>query len=124
PPRRQSRRSRRIDGQLTHRRTRLRDASERRWVAAGVVGRLANRRSRSRGGAVSAIPRATYRVQLNRAFGFRAARAIVPYLARLGISHLYTSPFLKARAGSLHGYDIVDHEALNPEIGTQEDFEA
>ena len=73
---------------------------------------------------MTAIPRATYRVQLNRAFDFRAARAIVPYLAHLGISHLYTSPFLKARAGSLHGYDIVDHEALNPEIGTQEDFEA
>jgi (1->4)-alpha-D-glucan 1-alpha-D-glucosylmutase len=73
---------------------------------------------------VNAIPRATYRVQLNRAFDFRAARAIVPYLARLGISHLYTSPFLKARPGSLHGYDIIDHSALNPEIGTTDDFEA
>jgi (1->4)-alpha-D-glucan 1-alpha-D-glucosylmutase len=73
---------------------------------------------------VNAIPRATYRIQLNRDFDFRAARAIVPYLARLGISHLYTSPFLKARPGSLHGYDIIDHSALNPEIGTTEDFEA
>ena len=73
---------------------------------------------------MSVIPRATYRVQLHRGFDFRAARSIVPYLAQLGISHLYTSPFLKARAGSLHGYDIVDHALLNPEIGTEEDFAA
>ena len=73
---------------------------------------------------MSIIPRATYRVQLNRDFDFRAARAIVPYLAELGVSHLYTSPFLKARPGSRHGYDIVDHGALNPEIGTEEEFEA
>ncbi|MGH8720127.1 MAG: malto-oligosyltrehalose synthase [Burkholderiales bacterium] len=73
---------------------------------------------------MSAIPRATYRVQLHRNFDFRAVRAIVPYLAKLGISHLYTSPLLKARPGSLHGYDIVDHDSLNPEIGTTEDFDA
>ncbi|HYT95697.1 MAG TPA: malto-oligosyltrehalose synthase, partial [Casimicrobiaceae bacterium] len=73
---------------------------------------------------MSAIPRATYRVQLHRDFNFRAACAIVPYLAQLGVSHLYTSPFLKARPGSLHGYDIVDHDSLNPEIGTADDFEA
>ena len=69
------------------------------------------------------IPRATYRVQLNRDFDLRAARAIVPYLARLGVSHLYTSPLLKARPGSPHGYDITDHDSLNPEIGTAEDFD-
>jgi (1->4)-alpha-D-glucan 1-alpha-D-glucosylmutase len=73
---------------------------------------------------VSAIPRATYRVQLHRDFDFRAVRAIVPYLAKLGISHLYASPFLKARPGSLHGYDIIDHDSLNPEIGSPEDFDA
>jgi (1->4)-alpha-D-glucan 1-alpha-D-glucosylmutase len=73
---------------------------------------------------VSTIPRATYRVQLHREFNFRAVRAIVPYLAQLGVSHLYTSPFLKARSGSLHGYDIIDHDSLNPEIGTAEDFDA
>ena len=73
---------------------------------------------------MAAIPRATYRVQLNRDFDFRAARAIVPYLARLGISHLYTSPFLTARTGSLHGYDIIDHDSINPEIGTAADFDA
>lgn len=70
-----------------------------------------------------AIPRATYRVQLNRDFTFNDAAAIVPYLARLGISHLYTSPILKARPGSMHGYDVVDHTVLNPELGTPEDFE-
>jgi len=71
-----------------------------------------------------AIPRATYRVQLHREFTFQDARAIVPYLAALGVSHLYTSPFLKARAGSKHGYDVVDHDALNPEIGTEADLDA
>ena len=70
------------------------------------------------------IPRATYRVQLHRGFTFRDAEAIVPYLAALGVSHLYASPFLKARPGSTHGYDVVDHAALNPEIGTREDFDA
>ncbi len=50
-------------------------------------------------------------------------RELVPYLAALGVSHVYCSPYLRARAGSLHGYDIVDHGALNPEIGTREDFE-
>jgi (1->4)-alpha-D-glucan 1-alpha-D-glucosylmutase len=70
------------------------------------------------------IPRATYRVQLHRGFTFNDARRIVPYLAALGVSHLYASPFLKARSGSQHGYDVVDHEALNPEIGTEEEFEA
>jgi (1->4)-alpha-D-glucan 1-alpha-D-glucosylmutase len=64
-----------------------------------------------------AIPHATYRLQLNKDFGFDDAAALVPYLKALGISHLYASPFLKARAGSQHGYDIVDHNALNPEFG-------
>jgi (1->4)-alpha-D-glucan 1-alpha-D-glucosylmutase len=70
------------------------------------------------------IPRATYRVQLHRNFTFRDATAIVPYLAALGVSHLYASPFLKARPGSLHGYDVIDHDALNPEIGTDAELEA
>jgi (1->4)-alpha-D-glucan 1-alpha-D-glucosylmutase len=69
------------------------------------------------------IPRATYRLQLNREFTFRQAAEIVPYLAALGISHVYCSPYLRARAGSLHGYDIVDHQSINPEIGSPEDFE-
>ena len=71
----------------------------------------------------SHIPRATYRLQLNRDFTFVQATAIVPYLSKLGISHCYISPFLKARPGSMHGYDIVDHNSLNPEIGTPEEFD-
>ena len=67
-------------------------------------------------------PRATYRVQLNREFTFAHAARIIPYLARLGISHLYTSPLLKARPGSMHGYDVTDHTRLNPELGTDDDF--
>jgi (1->4)-alpha-D-glucan 1-alpha-D-glucosylmutase len=71
----------------------------------------------------ASVPRATYRLQLHGGFTFAAATALVPYLAALGVSHLYCSPYLRARPGSLHGYDIVDHEALNPEIGTRADFE-
>jgi len=70
------------------------------------------------------IPRATYRVQLHRDFGFADAAALVPYLADLGISHIYLSPWLKARPGSTHGYDIVDHSQLNPELGSEDDFRA
>jgi (1->4)-alpha-D-glucan 1-alpha-D-glucosylmutase len=69
------------------------------------------------------IPRATYRLQLNAGFTFRDATAIVPYLAALGISHVYCSPYFRARAGSAHGYDVVDHNSFNPEIGEREDFE-
>jgi (1->4)-alpha-D-glucan 1-alpha-D-glucosylmutase len=67
-------------------------------------------------------PVATYRLQLDANFGFDQAAAIVPYLKALGISHLYASPFLKARAGSTHGYDVVDHNALNPELGGEPAF--
>src|ERR687895_321535 len=59
----------------------------------------------------------TYRVQLSRAFPFAAARAAVPYLADLGVSHLYTSPILRARSGSAHGYDVVDPTQVSPELG-------
>lgn len=69
------------------------------------------------------IPTATYRLQLNQHFTFRDAAAIVPYLHSLGISHCYASPYLRARPGSLHGYDIIDHNSLNPEIGTPGDYE-
>jgi (1->4)-alpha-D-glucan 1-alpha-D-glucosylmutase len=70
-----------------------------------------------------AIPIATYRLQLTADFGFDAAASIVPYLKSLGISHLYASPFLKARKGSTHGYDIVDHTVINPELGGEAAFE-
>ncbi len=70
-----------------------------------------------------AIPIATYRVQLTASFDFDAAAAIVPYLKALGITHLYASPFMKARKGSSHGYDIVDHTKINPELGGDAGFE-
>ena len=69
------------------------------------------------------IPLSTYRLQFNRNFTFRHAAELVPYLAELGISHCYASPYLRARPGSMHGYDIVDHHQLNPEIGTVEEYD-
>ncbi|MFL5383377.1 MAG: malto-oligosyltrehalose synthase [Longimicrobiaceae bacterium] len=71
--------------------------------------------------AAGRIPRSTYRLQLNRGFTFRDAAEIVPYLRELGIGDLYASPYLQARPGSMHGYDITDHGALNLEIGTEDD---
>jgi (1->4)-alpha-D-glucan 1-alpha-D-glucosylmutase len=70
----------------------------------------------------SAIPIATYRLQLTADFNFDAAADVVPYLKALGITHLYASPFMKARKGSTHGYDIVDHTRLNPELGGEAGF--
>ena len=70
------------------------------------------------------IPSATYRVQMHRGFTFAQAREVVSYLHDLGISDLYTSPFFQASPGSTHGYDIVDHNHLNPEIGTEGEFDA
>ena len=70
-----------------------------------------------------AEPDATYRLQFHAGFTFRDASALVPYLAALGITHVYASPFLKAVEGSSHGYDIVDQSSLNPEIGSQDDFD-
>lgn len=62
-------------------------------------------------------PRATARLQFHKGFPIDAAIALVDYYDRLGISHIYASPLLKSRPGSLHGYDIVDHHAINPELG-------
>jgi (1->4)-alpha-D-glucan 1-alpha-D-glucosylmutase len=69
-----------------------------------------------------AVPLATYRLQFTKDFGFDQAAALAPYLKQLGITHLYASPFLKARPGSTHGYDIVDHDRINPELGGEEGF--
>jgi (1->4)-alpha-D-glucan 1-alpha-D-glucosylmutase len=69
------------------------------------------------------MPTATYRIQLNPAFGFQAARTVISYLAELGISDLYASPIFKAVKGSLHGYDVVDPNQLNPELGGISDLE-
>jgi len=71
---------------------------------------------------IPTVPLATYRLQFTKDFGFDQATALAPYLKDLGISHLYASPFLKARPGSTHGYDIVDHDRLNPELGGEEAF--
>jgi len=70
------------------------------------------------------IPTCTYRLQFNRWFTFAQAREIVPYLRALGISDVYASPYFQAGPESLHGYDITDHNNLNPAIGSQEDFDA
>jgi (1->4)-alpha-D-glucan 1-alpha-D-glucosylmutase len=69
-------------------------------------------------------PLSTYRVQLHKGFTFQDAKAAVPYMARLGISDFYASPYLKATPGSTHGYDCVDHQQLNPEVGSPEDHQA
>jgi len=65
--------------------------------------------------------RATYRVQLHGEFPFEQATQIIPYLARLGVSHLYSSPILRARTGSRHGYDLVDPTCVHPELGDDAD---
>jgi (1->4)-alpha-D-glucan 1-alpha-D-glucosylmutase len=70
-----------------------------------------------------ALPRAFYRLQFNRDCTFLQAAALLPYLQELGISHCYASPYLMARPGSTHGYDIIDHGSLNPEIGTRKEYE-
>jgi (1->4)-alpha-D-glucan 1-alpha-D-glucosylmutase len=69
------------------------------------------------------IPRATYRVQFGKAFGFDDVAALAPYLAQLGISHLYASPYLQSRSNSKHGYDITDHNSLNGELGGYDAFQ-
>jgi (1->4)-alpha-D-glucan 1-alpha-D-glucosylmutase len=88
----------------------------------GGVGVLLDRvlthvRSRAR------LPESTYRWQFHAGFTFRDAQELVDYLHDLGITDCYASPYLKARPGSKHGYDIIDHGALNPEIGTETDYD-
>ncbi len=67
-------------------------------------------------------PRATYRIQFHKGFTFADAEALVPYLDRLGISHLYASPITVAAAGSTHGYDVIDPTRINPELGGEDAF--
>ena len=69
------------------------------------------------------IPTATYRLQFHKDFGFAAATGLVAYLHDLGISHVYASPIFKARAGSTHGYDVVDHSQIDPVLGGENAFE-
>lgn len=69
------------------------------------------------------VPRATYRWQLHQQFNFAEASRWAAYLGRLGVSHAYASPYLQARPGSTHGYDIIDHQRINPEIGSEAEFQ-
>jgi (1->4)-alpha-D-glucan 1-alpha-D-glucosylmutase len=69
------------------------------------------------------VPIATYRFQFNRGSRFADAQALVPYLHELGITDIYASPIFKARRGSTHGYDVTDPTCLNPELGTEAEFE-
>jgi len=66
------------------------------------------------------VPHSTYRLQLHAGFTFDDAAKIAPYLKALGISHVYCSPYLQAAAGSMHGYDVVDHQRVNQELGGEE----
>lgn len=68
------------------------------------------------------IPGSSYRLQFNRNFTFSDAEKILDYLSRLGISDIYSSPVFRAVTGTAHGYDVVDHGMLNPELGSEEDF--
>jgi len=67
-------------------------------------------------------PRATMRLQLHRGFTFAQAASLAPYFASLGISHVYSSPIMTARPGSLHGYDTIDATRVNPELGGEEEL--
>ncbi|MGA2602131.1 MAG: alpha-amylase family glycosyl hydrolase, partial [Bryobacteraceae bacterium] len=69
-------------------------------------------------------PNATYRLQLNKDFGFCDVLKLVPHLDSIGISDLYLSPIFQARKGSMHGYDVTDPSRLNEELGTPQDFDA
>ena len=69
------------------------------------------------------VPVSTYRLQLHKGFTFQDAAAIAPYLWELGISHVYSSPYLQAAPDSMHGYDVVDHQRVNKELGGEAAFE-
>ncbi|MBL0420992.1 malto-oligosyltrehalose synthase [Ramlibacter sp. AW1] len=97
-----------------------------RWQ--GLAARLAQVRPRRRPADAARacqarIPRATYRLQLHKDFGFDEAVRILPYLDRLGVSHLYCSPVQRARPGSTHGYDVVAHDEISPELGGEAGFQ-
>jgi len=89
-------------------------------AAEAVVRELAAALAREPG---ARRPASTYRLQLHRGFGFDDAARVLPYLQALGVSDLYLSPPLAAAPGSTHGYDVVDHERLDPELGGEEAFD-
>ncbi len=93
--------------------------SEREYSSAG----FGVARSRQPARPNAHIPDATYRLQFRPEFGFAAARQIIPFLKQLGITHVYASPLFQARAGSPHGYDVTDQNCLNPQLGSEEEFD-
>jgi (1->4)-alpha-D-glucan 1-alpha-D-glucosylmutase len=103
-------------------------ADARRLAGPTVSGRCKLRRNRCQRCRAAVNPRnpivpgATYRVQFTKDFTFRDAVRLVDYWDALGITDVYASPFLKARPGSVHGYDVVDQTSINPEIGTEQDL--
>jgi (1->4)-alpha-D-glucan 1-alpha-D-glucosylmutase len=104
-------------------------ALSRRWSPADQHGWLEYTRRAPRGNTTvtnstgPATPVATYRLQLLGHLRFAEAQALEEYLNDLGIGALYLSPFFRSRRGSTHGYDIVDHGQLDPELGTEDDFQ-
>ena len=96
--------------------------------ALGKIGALMveeGRSPRARESRLAApAPRATYRLQMHEGFTFAQAQAILPYIARLGVSHVYLSPIQRAAKGSTHGYDVVDPTIINPELGGEDAFVA
>jgi (1->4)-alpha-D-glucan 1-alpha-D-glucosylmutase len=89
----------------------------------GAFVHVAAARARDEATRQTIIPTSTYRFQFNKEFPLRRAVQLIPYLAHLGVSHCYASPLLRANPGSMHGYDIVNHKELNPEIGTPDDLD-
>ncbi|HEY6002215.1 MAG TPA: malto-oligosyltrehalose synthase, partial [Anaeromyxobacter sp.] len=98
----------------------MRPSAEESAAADLVVAELASLLEREGRGR---RPSSTYRLQLRPGFGFDDAARVVPYLATLGVSDLYISPPLAAAPGSVHGYDVVDHGRLNPELGGEDAFD-
>ena len=105
-------------------RIRLPETIEAITAQQGALSGIAEQMNAERTRPLLQVPRATYRLQLHKGFTFFDAVKIIPYLAKLGISHIYTSPYLTARPGSQHGYDITDHNVFNPELGGKEGFDA
>lgn len=98
--------------------TRRRQRSPVRQLGPLLAGGVDSGWRRGRGGTGRAVLlHCTYRIQLHRRFRFDDAAAVAGYLARLGVSHLYCSPYLQADEASTHGYDVVDHSQLNDELG-------
>jgi (1->4)-alpha-D-glucan 1-alpha-D-glucosylmutase len=89
----------------------------------GAFTHVAAARARDEATHQTIIPTGTYRFQFNKEFPLRRAVQLIPYLAHLGVSHCYASPLLKANPGSMHGYDIVNHKELNPEIGSPDELD-